>query len=301
MLLLTASTDAIQVVPSSAADLRCHASWVDNNAGTITPGLTNTAAITGTAATSIVAGPAASTQRNVRHLNIYNAHASASSFISIDHVTAATTSRLFSCTLLPGEAVSFNELGSFIHLDANGIAYPAGVAVPPNLGAAGTLAETIPREICPEVNTTMPASGTLFLQAIYLRAGQTISNITISSATTAVVTPTNQFYALYDANRSLLAQTANQTTTAWAANTPRTLPLTASYKVLVSGLYYIGYLMVATTIPTIKGGTARTGGQLGSLAPILHGASSTGLTTALPNPAAAITANSTTSIYAAVS
>ena len=47
-------------------------------------------------------------------------------------------------------------------------------------------------------------------------------------------------------------------------------------------------------------GRQRAGGQLAGGAPILNGTSSTGLTTTLPNPAAAITAG-TASIYAAVS
>jgi hypothetical protein len=138
------------------------------------------------------------------------------------------------------------------------------------------------------------------MQLIYLTAGQLISKITLCSATTAAGTPTNYFFALYDGNRNLLAQSANQTTTAWPANTVKTLAMTSPYRVQVSGAYYIGYFMTATTLPTIKGGTARTGGQLAAVAPIIFGSSTTGLTTALPNPAAAL-AFVVTSIYAAVS
>jgi hypothetical protein len=76
--------------------------------------------------------------------------------------------------------------------------------------------------------------------------------------------------------------------------------MTSAYRVPTSGLDYIGLLQVATTIATIKGGTAKTGGQLAAAAPALHGTSSTGLTTSLPNPAAAITGG-TASMYAAVS
>ena len=170
----------------------------------------------------------------------------------------------------------------------------------PNLGITGTLAESMPRELCPEVNTTAAASGTLNMQLIYLQAGTLVSNITLASATTAAGTPTNYFFALYDASRNLLAQSANQTTTAWAANTVKTLAMTTPYRVPTSGPYYIGYMMTATTVATIKGGTARTGGQLTAAAPIVYGTSTTGLTTAMPNPAAAIT-SSTASLYAAVS
>ena len=76
--------------------------------------------------------------------------------------------------------------------------------------------------------------------------------------------------------------------------------MTTPYRVPTSGLYYIGLMVAATTVPTTKGGTAKTGGQLASTAPILHGTSTTGLTTTLPDPAAAITGG-LVSIYAAVS
>jgi hypothetical protein len=58
--------------------------------------------------------------------------------------------------------------------------------------------------------------------------------------------------------------------------------------------------MAATTIITSKGNTAKTGGQLVAQVPILHGISTTGLTTTLPNPAAAITGGLVTA-WAAVS
>ena len=194
-----------------------------------------------------------------------------------------------------------SDEGAWVHQDTQGAEYT--YQGPPffNLGATGTLAETMPRETCPEVNTVAPtASGTLFMQAIYLKAGQLVSNITASSATTAAGTPTNYFFALYDGNRALRAVSANQTTTAWAANTVKTLAMTTPYRVPTSGLYYIGVMMTATAVITMKGGTAKTGGQLASAVPILHGTSTAALTTAMPDPAAAITGGLVT-IYAAVS
>lgn len=300
MLLLTSASDIIRVVTGSAADVDVHASWVDNVSGTITPGRTNTPAITTAATTTVVAAPG-SGQRNVKHLNITNAHASASTTVTVQHFDGTNSEDLMGVTLLPGENLFLTETGEWRHCDSQGGLYSYAVPAKPNLGPTGTLAETIPREICPEVNTAAPtASGTLFMQAIYLTAGQLISNITISSATTAAGTPTNYFFALYSAARALLAVSANQTTTAWAANTVKTLAMTTPYRVPTSGLYYIGLMMVATTVITTKGGTAKTGGQLASTVPILHGASSTGLTTAMPDPAAAITGG-LVSIYAAVS
>jgi hypothetical protein len=299
MLLLTSTSDIVRVVTGSAATVHVHASWVDNASGTITPGRTNTAVISTATTTTIVGSPASSTQRNVKHLNITNAHASTSTQVTVQHYDGTTSEDLMSVTLLAGENLVFSQEGEWQHKDVQGARYTYAGPPVANLGITGTLAETMPRETCPEINTTVAASGTLFMQAIYLRAGQLVSNITLSSATTAAVTPTNYFFALYSGARALLANSTNQTTTAWAANTVKTLAMSTPYRVPTSGQYYIGYFMTAGTVITAKGGTAKTGGQLASTAPILHGISTTGLTTALPDPAAAITGG-TASIYAAV-
>ena len=301
MLLLTSTSSLIQVVTGSAASIDVHCSYVDNASGTITPLSNNPAGITTATTTTIVPAPAASTQRNVKGIYITNNHATASTQVTVQHTDGTNVSDLMGVTLLAGENLIYDETGCWNHHDTQGGVYTYGaLSVIPNLGITNTLAETMPRETCPEVNTTAGATGTLFMQAIYLRAGMLVSNITIASATTAVATPTNGFYALYDANRNLLAQSANQGAAAWAANTVRTLAMTTPYRVPTSGIYYIGLLQVATTIATIKGGTAKTGGQLAGAVPILHGTSTTGLTTALPNPAAAITVGTAT-IYASVS
>lgn len=301
MLLLTSTSDKLQVVTGAAgAAVEVHVSWVDNASGTITPGRLNTAAITTATTTDIVPAPSAGVQRNVKAIYITNTSATVSTQVTVQHTDGTAVSDIMGVTLLPGENLVMTDTGDWNHHDAQGGDYTYAAPVRPNLGATGTIAETIPRELCPEVNTTAGASGTLFLQAIYLQAGQLVSNITIWSATTANVTATNGFFALYDASRNLLAQSANFTTEAWAANSAKTKAMTTPYRVPTSGLYYIGLLQVATTIATIKGGTAKTGGQLAAAAPILNGTSTTGLTTTLPNPAAAITAG-TASIYAAVS
>lgn len=301
MLLLTSTSDIIRVVTGSAADVDVHASYVDINGSTVTPGRTNTTPITTATTTTVVAAPAASTQRNVKALYIHNVSSTVSTTLTVQHFDGTTNIDLVNCTLLPDEHLNLNENGSWVHRTGTLAEYTYQPPASANLGATGIIAETIPREICPEVNTAAPtASGTLFLQAIYLTAGQLVSNISISSATTAAGTPTNYFFALYSGARALLAVSANQTTTAWAANTYKTLAMTTPYRVPTSGLYYIGIMMTATTIITTKGGTAKIGGQLASQVPILHGASTTGLTTAMPDPAAAITGGLVT-IYAAVS
>lgn len=304
MLILKGTSEKVQLITASAGDIRCTVSAMDASDAAppviqIIPNIGSLGAITTAATTDLVAG-AASTARNVKGLTIYNAHASVTNAIVVQFVDGTNTSQLWVGTLLIGESVQLDEVGVWTHYDASGSPYTYTPPARPNLGITGTLAETMPRELCPEVNSTIPtASGTMFMQAIYLTAGQVINNIILSSATTAAGTPTNYIAGIYTSALALVAQTANQTTTAWAANTVKTIALTAAYRVPTSGLYYIGFFMTATTIITMKGGTARTGGQLAGTAPILSGTSSTGLTTALPGTAGALTA-STASLYAAV-
>lgn len=301
MLLLTSTSDKIQLITGAAgASVDVHASFVDNNAGTITPDRKNTIGINTATTTDIVLAPGAGVQRNVKAIFVTNTHATVSTQATIVHTDGTNVSDLMGVTLLPGENLVMDEDGSWHHHDTQGGEYTYAGPPVANLGITGTLAETMPRETCPEVNSTIGATGTLFLQAIYLKAGQLVSNITVSSATTAAVTTTNLFFALYDGSRNLVAQSANQGAYTWAANTIKTLAMTTAYRVPTSGLYYIGILQVATTIATLKGGTAKTGGTLASTAPALHGTSTTGLTTTLPNPAAAITGGTAT-VYAAVS
>jgi hypothetical protein len=159
-----------------------------------------------------------------------------------------------------------------------------------NFGIDGSQAETLDRNYCIETNTAALSTGRLTLQAIWLTAGMQINSISFYSSTTALSGGTNQLFGLYDINRQLLATTTNDTSTAWGANSIKTLTLTtAPYVVQYTGLYYLGIMVVATTVPTLKGTTALTATQLHGQSPILCGTSSTGLTTALPNPAAAIT------------
>lgn len=158
---------------------------------------------------------------------------------------------------------------------------------------SGCKAETFPRHLVPEVNTSLLSTGRLSLEAIAIREGELLTSISFWSATTAAGTPTNQLFGLYDNKLNLLRSSNNDTTTAWAANTRKTLNLTSTFTTTYTGLYYLGIMVTATTVPTIKGYTAITGAQLRGAAPILGGTSSTGLTTALPNPAAAITVQTT--------
>lgn len=120
MLLLTSTSDKLQIVSGSTGSIDVHASWVDNAAGTITPGRTNSPTITTATTTDVVAAPAASTQRNVQTLNIRNRHATTSNFLTVKHTDGTNALELFAYTLLPGEAISFMDGVGFRVIDASG-------------------------------------------------------------------------------------------------------------------------------------------------------------------------------------
>lgn len=133
-------------------------------------------------------------------------------------------------------------------------------------------------------------SGTMRMTPIWLLAGTTITAISFISGSTALVTGTHQWFALYDSSRNLLRQTTNDTSTAWAANATKTLNLTSTYPIASTGMYYIGINVTATTPPTIVAASIGGAGA-SSEPPILGGPSTAGLTGTAPNPAAAISAS----------
>lgn len=158
-----------------------------------------------------------------------------------------------------------------------------------SLAPAGALAETFPRAGGPTTNIAVPGvSGRLFMTAIHLQAGMTVSSITYTSVTTAAVAPTAQWFALYNSSRVLLRQTADDTSTAWGATTVKTLSLTTPFTTTYTGLHYVAINVTAGTVPSLLGASVTSTGL--GIAPVLSGASTTGLTDTAPATADAITA-----------
>lgn len=156
----------------------------------------------------------------------------------------------------------------------------------------GSVAQNLPRAVAGGANNATLTSQVPFLTAIFLASGVTVTSIAFTSGSTGAGTPAHQIFGLYDSSRALLRATADDTSTAWASNTTKTLNLTATYTTTAAGLYYVAILVDAATVPTLRG-TAITSTNHNARAPVLNGnTSDTGLT-ALPNPAGAITAATT--------
>mgnify|MGYP007083430714 FL=1 len=87
--------------------------------------------------------------------------------------------------------------------------------------------------------------------AIVLEPGDKVTSLSFLSGATAAGTPTNWWFALYDTAGALIAQTADQLTAAWAADTIKTLALATAYVVPSLGVYYAAIMVKATTVPSL--------------------------------------------------
>lgn len=116
----------------------------------------------------------------------------------------------------------------------------------PRFGLYDSASDTGSVALTTQIMTSVP---------VLLAAGEVVTNLSFVSGATAAGTPTNWWFALYDtaAIPALIAQTADQTTGAWAAFTAQTKALSAAYTVPKTGVYWAAIHVKATTVPTLLG------------------------------------------------
>lgn len=161
-------------------------------------------------------------------------------------------------------------------------------------GTSGSLAATFLRLHISTVTLSPITTQRLYLCAIMLPKGITVSNITWYSGTTGAATSTNCWAALFDSSRVQKAISADDTAASpWNASTAKTFAMTTPYVTTYAGLHYVGVMVKATTVPTAIGfGGIVTTDVAAAAAPVLCGQpSDTGLTTpaSCPSTAGAIT------------
>jgi hypothetical protein len=108
MILLTSTSDKIQVVTSAAGQIDVHASYIDLASGTVSAGRLNSRISTATT-TDIVAAPAASTTRNLKNLKVGNNHATVTNTVTVQHTDGTNVIALEQATLAPGERIGYEE------------------------------------------------------------------------------------------------------------------------------------------------------------------------------------------------
>lgn len=118
-IVLEASTDALELVTTTAASTDWNCSWTDSTTSAFTPGKSagNVASAT---TTTIVAAPGASTQRNILNCTIRNAGAIAN-VVTLQRDISGTNRTMLSLSLAAGETLMLTQEGAFSVLSASGI------------------------------------------------------------------------------------------------------------------------------------------------------------------------------------
>jgi hypothetical protein len=115
LLVLTATTDKIQLTTTSTANVDVVAGFIDRDQTTGDVGAANRQLTTINTATTtdIVAAPAATTTRNIRYLSVRNRHATASNDVTVVFDANGTDYELVKMTLLAGETLLWTPTTGF--------------------------------------------------------------------------------------------------------------------------------------------------------------------------------------------
>lgn len=112
MIILASTSDLVTVTTGSALNLDVHASWADFTTTSITFGRTNTLITTATT-TTIVGSPAASTERSVKTVTIYNRDASSANLITVKHSDGTNIPVIEVVSLPAGYTLAYDELSGW--------------------------------------------------------------------------------------------------------------------------------------------------------------------------------------------
>lgn len=121
MILLTSTSDLIQLTTTSTATLDVVTTWANvDAAGAVTFGRQNTKVSTA-ATTTIIGSPAASSTRRVKLISITNTHATLTATVTLLHTDGTNANVLESITLLPSERLSYLEETGLRVIGVNGV------------------------------------------------------------------------------------------------------------------------------------------------------------------------------------
>lgn len=100
------------------------------------------------------------------------------------------------------------------------------------------------------------ASGRMaFAAGVILPAGRTVTSVTFVTGAQAMVGGQNQWFAIVDQAGAVLAKTADGLTSAWLADSGKTLTLATPFTAAVTIGVYLGCLVKATVMPSLVGMT----------------------------------------------
>ena len=132
MLLLTSTTDILTLTTASAGSIIYKVDYVDNNAGTITPGhTTNAVAISTATTTTICASPGAGVQRNVKRITINNTSGSVANICTVNMSDGTNVLALYDANLAIGESYDMLDNGGWTYYDSTGKPYQTALTSGP--------------------------------------------------------------------------------------------------------------------------------------------------------------------------
>ena len=246
MILLASTADLLRIVTSAAVTVDVHASWVDLNGSTVTPGRTNTAISTATT-TPVVASPGSSTYRTVKSLTVRNRHATTAQNVTINHTDGTTSVELIKVTLDAGECLHYHEAAGFWISDTFG-------RVKTNTSENGSGAAVN------ALNLVVLASDVVNNNAV----ANTIANVTgLSFSVTAGETYHFEFFIPY-------TSAATTTGSRWSISgpgSPTMLNYTSQYTITATTL--TSNYATAYDIPAASNASSLTAGNIAWLAGII--------------------------------
>jgi hypothetical protein len=200
MILLKATTESIQIITSSTAAVDVSVSYADITTTTFTPSTTETK-INTAATTTILAPPAASTQRQVKLITITNIDASLTTTITVQKLITATTYSLNAVvTLLVGEALQYNDGLGWVYYASSGTVKATSTAA----GITGSVQINTNNQLVGNAGLTFDTTNSIL--------GVTNTNSLINIGTSSTLTPATpatgviSVFARAIANRQMIAQ-----------------------------------------------------------------------------------------------
>jgi hypothetical protein len=130
---LDATTKVLELTTSSTANIDYALSYVDMTTSAFTPA-DSQGTINTVSTTVIVAAPAASTQRGIKSISVFNRHATTANTVTVKKDVSGTEYCLFKAVLSAGESLQWTDGGEWCVFDPSG---DKKVNNPSNVGVTG--------------------------------------------------------------------------------------------------------------------------------------------------------------------
>lgn len=161
-MILDNTTESLAVTTSAAGTIDVTVAFVEYDATTTTP-LNQTVAITTATTTTVLASPAASKQRHVKHLAIRNKGTSRVT-VTVAMVDGATTYECYAKALVPGASLFYDEKGGWKPVNSDGTPEVSQTQQSPQIARTyaiykvGTAAEAAGVDYCFGKDTGFPGA-----------------------------------------------------------------------------------------------------------------------------------------------